>query len=216
MSIDVGIVDYGIGNLFSVRRAFEHVGATVEVSANPGVLLAAPRLVLPGVGSFADGMQGLNASGLARVVNAFAGSGKPLMGICLGMQMLVDASEEFGEHAGLGLIPGRVLPVSPTGADLRPHKIPHVGWARLEYPEHGRSWQGTMLADTAQGESVYLVHSFAVVLENRAHCLAECSYDGRRLTAAVQRDNICGVQFHPEKSGPVGLGILQCFLRQLA
>jgi len=214
MSIDVAVVDYGIGNLFSVRRALEHAGATVAVSSDPAVLSAAPRLVLPGVGSFADGMDGLRSRGLDTVVRQFAETGRPLLGICLGMQMLADGSDEFGDHDGLGLIPGRVRPVPAVDIDGRAHKIPHVGWARLINPPDGHGWQATMLADVPEGESVYLVHSFAMQVAHRAHCLAECSYNGQTIVAAIQRANVSGTQFHPEKSGTVGLGIVAGFLRQ--
>lgn len=211
MTIDVAVADFGIGNLFSVRRALEHCGAEVVVSDDPRVLLEAQRLVLPGVGAFANGMQGLVDRGLDVVVREFAGSGKPLLGICLGMQMLASFSEEFGRHDGLDIIRGRVVAI-PASAKVR--KIPHIGWVELlAPPARNDDWQGTILADTRPKDAVYLVHSYMVEPEDEAHRLADCDYEGQRICAAVQRNNVYGVQFHPEKSGPVGLRILAQFLR---
>lgn len=212
MNIDVAIVDYGIGNLFSVYRAFEHCGARILVSDDLQVLLSAPRLVLPGVGAFADGIRRLIDRGLDKVVHEFADSGKPLLGICLGMQMLASVSEEFGEHKGLGIIPGRVMAIPNTGVDGRPHKIPHIGWARLEQPEKAMDWSDSILTGLRSGDSVYLVHSFAVQPDDDAHRLADCNYNGRVISAAVRKGNVYGTQFHPEKSGLVGLSIIRNFL----
>jgi len=213
MSADVAIVDYGIGNLFSVRRAFERCGASVVVSDDPQVLLAAPRLVLPGVGAFADGMRGLIERGLDKVVPEFTDSGKPFLGICLGMQMLASVSEEFGEHKGFGIIPGRVVPIPKTTIAGKRHKIPHIGWARLERPKCLAGWEGSILEGLSHDDAVYLVHSFAVQPDNGAHRLADCTYNGRVISAAIRKGNVYGTQFHPEKSGDVGLGILGNFLR---
>lgn len=210
--MDVAIIDYGIGNLFSVRRALEHCGANVVVSRDPQTLLSAPRIVLPGVGAFADGMQGLVERGLDQVVLEFAGAGKPLLGICLGMQMLASVSEEFGEHQGLGIIPGKVLPIPGTTIDGKPHKIPHIGWAELVLPEGRPGWEGSIMEGVKPGDAVYLVHSFSVHPDDRSHCLADCVYNGRVISAAVQKGKVYGTQFHPEKSGPVGLRIIQNFL----
>lgn len=208
--MDVAVVDYGIGNLFSVRRAFEHCGANVAVTNDPKVMLEAPRLILPGVGAFADGMNGLKQRGLDQTVLEFARSGRPLMGICLGMQMLATLSEEFGEHAGLNLIPGRVACIPRADASGNPYKVPHVGWDDLQ---PSGSWTGTILEDVSPGEAVYLVHSFAHHPENPAHRLAFCRYNGAEVSAAIRKDNVFGAQFHPEKSGPVGMKIISAFLR---
>jgi imidazole glycerol-phosphate synthase subunit HisH len=207
----VTVIDYGIGNLYSVSRALERCGAEVLVSSGPAAIEAAPRLVLPGVGAFADGMQGLRDRQLVEPIARYAASGRPLMGICLGMQMLATVSEEFGEHAGLGLIPGRVRPVPAADLDGRRHKIPHIGWSALQ-PPPGKDWRDSILEDTTVGSAVYLVHSFAVGPDNPAHCLAECHYGGHAIAAAIQRGAITGCQFHPEKSGEVGLQILRRFL----
>lgn len=211
MSNRVTVVDYGIGNLFSVGRALEHCGAEIEFSSAPEAIAGAARLVLPGVGAFADGMQGLRDRGLVEPLRAYAASGRPLLGICLGMQMLASVSEEFGEHEGLGLIPGRVQAVPATDTQGRPHKIPHIGWSALRLPP-GARWAGSPLCDTPPGSAVYLVHSFAVVPDDPIDRLADCDYGGHAIAAAIRRDNVVGCQFHPEKSGTVGLNILARFL----
>ena len=211
MSADVVVIDYGIVNLFSVRRAFERCGATVSVSSDPDVLLAAPRLVLPGVGAFADGMRGLAERGLDEVVVDYADAGRPLMGICLGMQMLASFSEEFGEHAGLGIIPGRVASLPRFDPQGVPYKVPHVGWADLQSDNHPAAWQGSILEGLAPGDAVYLTHSFAVRSDDPAHRLAHCLYNGTEVTTAIRKGNVYGVQFHPEKSGKVGLTIISNF-----
>ena len=159
-SPDIAVIDYGVGNLLSVRRGFEHCGATVSVTSDPDVLRAAPRVVLPGVGAFAKAMEELQKRDLVSVVSAVAASGRPLMGICLGMQMLFDASEEFGNTAGLGLIAGQVVPVPGVTVSGTPQKIPHIGWNALVLPEGHPDWSGTVLQDHRPGEAVYFVHSF--------------------------------------------------------
>lgn len=212
-AMDVVVVDYGLGNLLSVRRGFESSGATVTVTSDPAVILAAPRLVLPGVGAFARGMEELCANGLDDVVREVARKGTPVLGICLGMQMLFETSEEFGRSAGLGLLPGRVIPVPATAADGAALKIPHIGWSGL-IPSAGRvSWVGTVLEDVEQGAACYFVHSFMGDPADPSDRVADCRYGDQLISAAVQRDNVQGCQFHPEKSGPVGLTILERFLR---
>lgn len=211
MNALVTIVDYGSGNLLSVSRALQHCGATVLISRNPADIESASRLVLPGVGAFADGMEGLRRFDLADPIRSFVASGRPLLGICLGMQMLASASEEFGEHEGLGLIPGRVVSIPDTSSDSIRLKRPHIGWSELQR-HRGVSWHETILADTPEGTAVYSVHSFHFVPEDPAACLAQCSYGTHRLTAAVKSANVMGCQFHPEKSGPAGLRIIGRFL----
>lgn len=208
----VTIIDYGIGNLFSVRQALEHCGAQVEVSSDPAVIANAERLILPGVGAFADGMGGLTASGLAQIVIDYAATGRPLLGICLGMQLLASKSEEFGEYPGLGIIPGKVVPIPATGSDGQRHKIPHIGWSSLALPEGLSNWDGTLLQGLQPGDAVYLVHSYQLEVADVSHRLADCYYNGRRITAAVRKGNVYGCQFHPEKSGAIGLSILQQFV----
>lgn len=212
MSCDVAIIDYGVGNLFSVQRAFEHCGARVLVSNEPEQLMSAPRLVLPGVGAFADGMRSLSSSGLDKVVNEFAMTGKPLLGICLGMQMLASVSEEFGFYNGLDIIPGRVSKIPDTTIDNEPHKIPHIGWEGLFKPESIDTWDKTLLHGLSEGDAIYLVHSYFMRLDDDAYRLADCKYNGRLISAVIQKENVYGTQFHPEKSGEVGLKIIRNFL----
>ncbi|MFH1304181.1 MAG: imidazole glycerol phosphate synthase subunit HisH [Planctomycetota bacterium] len=211
MTEKVVIIDYGAGNLLNVVRAFEHCDAEVSIAESANAILGAERLVLPGVGAFSDSMRELKNREMIEPILAYAASGKPLLGICLGMQLLLDSSEEFGNWDGLGLIPGNVVGIPETGIDGAPHKIPHIGWNELTSGKC-ESWGKTVLDSIPEGSTVYFVHSFMAVPTNDQHRLADCDYDGRQVCAAVQRENIIGCQFHPEKSGPVGLQIIQNFL----
>jgi len=213
MSNPVTIIDYGIGNMLSVVRAFEYCGAYVTVSESLDSVNEVERLVLPGVGAFANGMAELSARNLVEPIQAFAATGKPFLGICLGMQMMLDTSEEFGQSTGLGLIPGQVVAIPSYGIDGIPHKIPHIGWNELLRPVHPGDWKGSILTQLSYGTPVYFVHSFMAVPENGDHRLADCHYDGQAICAAIRRDNIYGCQFHPEKSGEAGLAIVREFLR---
>ncbi len=210
MSRKVVVVDYGIGNLLSVTRALARVGADAALSNSPNEVGAADRVILPGVGAFGDGMAGLAAAGLTDTVKRYADRGRPFLGICLGMQMMLDTSMEFGSHAGLGLIAGTVVPVPTTTSDNKPHKIPHIGWNRLT--PAGDSWNSTILEGLSDDRDTYFVHSFMADPTDPAHRLADCDYNGRRVSAVIRRDHLYGCQFHPEKSGPVGLRILQSFV----
>ena len=198
----IAIVDYGVGNLFSLESSFAAIGAEVTVTADPAVLKNADKLLLPGVGAFEDAAKKLRQSGLDRVVKAQADLGKPLLGICLGMQLLFDKSYEYGEHEGLGLIPGAVKPI----ADVIPKdlKIPHIGWNALHFYK-----ENPIFKDITEGDCVYFVHSFYAA-DCEEFTVATAEY-GAMLTAAVAKDNIYGCQFHPEKSGTVGLKILKAF-----
>lgn len=210
----VAIVDYGIGNLMSVSRAVEAVGAEARMVSDADGIAAAERLILPGVGAFGDCMAALAARGLVAAVLAHAAAEKPLLGICVGMQMLFDVGEEFGETPGLGLIPGRVAAIPTTAPDGTPVKTPHIGWSPL-LPPQGRAgaWTSTPLAAVPPGTAAYFLHSFAAVPVDPDHVLAECVFGGRRVTAAAGRGTLLGCQFHPEKSGPAGLRILAGFAR---
>ena len=196
----VVIIDYGVGNLFSLQSSFRAIGEEAFVSGDMAELAKADRLLLPGVGAFEDAAKKLRASGLDGFVRQQAASGKPLLGICLGMQMLFEKSFEYGEHEGLGLLKGRV--VSMAGKLPAELKIPHMGWNALEVR------QGRLLADV-NGEHVYFVHSFYA--EGCEDSLAAVTEYGISITAAVEKGNIFGCQFHPEKSGNVGLSILRKF-----
>ncbi|MBS0366247.1 MAG: imidazole glycerol phosphate synthase subunit HisH [Proteobacteria bacterium] len=207
----VAVVDYGIGNVFSVCRALERCGAKVILTGDVSQIEAASRLVLPGVGAFADGMLGLRERGLVEPIRRFARSGRPLLGICLGMQMLATVSEEFGRHEGLNLIPGRVVAVPDRALEGHLQKIPHVGWSAL-VAAPGAIWSESLLRDTPEGTAVYLVHSFSVVPDDHRHGLADCLYGGHRIAAAMRSGRIVGCQFHPEKSGEAGLRMLAQFL----
>lgn len=210
--ISVAVIDYGVGNLLSVSRALAHCGARVFVTSDPTEIQAADRVVLPGVGSFAAGMAALKAHDLDIVVKKVATSGTPLLGICLGMQMLFDESEEFGITTGLGLIPGRVVTMPIMTKEGEPRKIPHIGWNELVLPAQKKNWQGTLFADVLPGDAVYFVHSYMAVPATLTHRLADCNYGGMSISAGVSRDNVVGCQFHPEKSGEVGLAVLRRFV----
>lgn len=214
MSGKVTVIDYGIGNLFSVRRAFEICGAEVQLTSDPAEIDAAERLVLPGVGAFADGMAGLRSRALVEPIRRYAATGRPLLGICLGMQLLATSSEEFGHCDGLDLIPGQVRSLPVVSVDGHRQKIPSIGWAEL-HPPAGQSWAGSVLQDLVVDQSsVYLVHSFEVIPDHREHRLAEYDYGGRSVCAAIASGQVVGCQFHPEKSGPIGLKIISAFARK--
>ena len=198
----IAIVDYGVGNLFSLRCSLESLGLKAEVSSVPDVIRNADRVILPGVGAFGDAADKLRETGLDRVVIEQAEAGKPLLGICLGMQLLFDKSYEFGEHAGLGLLHGQVIPMQGTiPAGL---KIPQMGWnALLVKRSH------PLLKNVREGDCVYFVHSY-YASDCEDSLVATAEY-GIELTAVAANRNVMGCQFHPEKSGKVGLGILSAF-----
>jgi glutamine amidotransferase len=210
---NVTIVDYGMCNLLNVARAFEHCGANVTVTENPSAVGAAERLVVPGVGAFRDSMKEVTARGFGDALRDFAQNGRPMFGICVGMQILFEASEEFGEHVGLGILPGRVRAIPALRQDGQPQRVPHIGWNHLVEPESGRNWRDTLLDPVAGANpAVYFVHSFAATPAESSDRLADCIYGGHRLCAAVQRGNLMASQFHPERSGEVGLSITRRFL----
>jgi glutamine amidotransferase len=209
---DVAVVDYGVGNLLSVQRAFEHCGANVAVTGDAQAILGARHVVLPGVGAFPVAIGQLRASGLDTIVRQAATAGIPVLGICLGMQMLLDESVEFTPTAGLGLIPGRVVPVPAVSASGEPQKIPHIGWSPLRPAAGVATWQNTLLAATSEGDAVYFVHSFMAPPRDAADWLAVTSYGDQPIPAVIARGNVLGCQFHPEKSGEAGLTVLRSFL----
>lgn len=203
------VVDYGLGNLYGLSRALQHVGApSVDVTSDPARVRAAERLIIPGVGAFGDGMAGLRERGLLEPVKEAAASGRPVLGICLGMQLLMQEGNEFGAHEGLGVVPGRTVSFKRgPGSRL---KVPHVGWNALRPGPGG--WDGSIFAGLPDGAQVYFVHSYVAELADPALTLAAAEYGGQAFCAALRKDRVFGCQFHPEKSGPVGLKILANFL----
>ena len=200
----IAIIDYGVGNLFSLCSSLKSIGAEAVVTPDPAVIRAADRIILPGVGAFADAAEKLRATGLDQVLLEEAARGKKIMGICLGMQMLFEESHEYGIHKGLGLIPGRVVPMAgyiPEGL-----KIPHIGWNPLILKGESKH---PLLKYVEEGDCVYFVHSYFAT-DCTESVIATAEY-GKELTAAVAKDNVMGCQFHPEKSGKVGLNILKAF-----
>ena len=211
MSNSVTILDYGIGNILSVSRGFEAIGAKVILASNIEGIYDAERLILPGVGAFAKGIEQLKKNNFDEAIIDVANHGKPLLGICLGMQFLMDSSEEFGNTNGLGLIPGKVIPIPPQDIAGESLIVPHIGWNALE-TSFNKSWDNTLLANTPLKSNVYFVHSFFSKPNDDNHLLAHCIYGGNDLSAVISKDNVMGCQFHPEKSGEIGLNILKTFL----
>ncbi|MBE5785325.1 MAG: imidazole glycerol phosphate synthase subunit HisH [Clostridiales bacterium] len=201
----LAIVDYGVGNLFSLKSSLKRLGIDALVTGDEKELRRAERIILPGVGAFEDAAKKLRQSGLDVLLKEEAAAGKPLMGICLGMQLLFEKSYEYGEHPGLGLLPGTVKPIAPMiGEGL---KVPHIGWNGLIFPEGKK--KSPLFRELDEGECVYFVHSYAAVDCEEA-VTAKAEY-GALLTAAAGKGNVMGTQFHPEKSGDTGLRILKAF-----
>lgn len=198
----IRIIDYGVGNLFSLRSSLRAIGIDADYTGDPAEIRKADKLILPGVGAFRDAREALRSTGLDRVVQEEAGKGKPLMGICLGMQMLFDRSYEYGEYEGLGLIPGEIVPME--GRIPKELPIPHIGWNELALKQ-----PSPLMKNTANGDYVYFVHSYYA--ETPAEYVIATTEYGVEMTAAVQKDNVYGCQFHPEKSSDVGLSILKAF-----
>lgn len=215
----VTIVDYGMGNIFSVSRAFEHCGAHVDVTSNPAEIFAAEKLVLPGVGAFGHGMVELSERGLIQPIRDYVLRDKgPFLGICLGMQMLFDSSEESEGTTGLGLLKGQVKRIPNVGPKGEKIRVPHIGWSRL-------NWRGGTagsdlsdignLSESAAPEA-YFVHSYMVTPEDKDLISASVNYHGVEIAAVVGHGSIVGMQFHPEKSGPYGLAMIRKFLNEMA
>ena len=199
----IAILDYGVGNLFSLCSSFRAIGMEAVVTANSAVIRSAERLILPGVGAFEDAARKLRESGLDLILKEEVAKGKPLLGICLGMQLLFEKSYEYGEHEGLGLIKGSVVPMKGSiPIDL---KIPHIGWNALHFVGE----KDDLFRYVDEGDFVYFVHSYYGVNDDGA-IVATTAY-GKELCAAVRQGNVMGCQFHPEKSGKVGLAILKAF-----
>jgi len=216
MRVKVTVVDYGVGNLLSVCRAVEHCGADVALAESAAQILAAERLILPGVGAFADAMKALDQRDMVGAIQSYAQTGRLFLGICLGMQMMLSESDEFGKYAGLNLIPGKVVRISSTDVNGHQHKVPHIGWNQLVYPakKDGTHWLGSILDGLSAGASAYFVHSFTALPDNPEARLADAVYGGSLLSAVIRMNNLYGCQFHPEKSGPIGLKIIENFIHR--
>jgi imidazole glycerol-phosphate synthase subunit HisH len=207
----VSVIDYGIGNLYSVQRAFEKAGAQVTLISNPSEIKNAPRLVLPGVGAFSDCMTTLKRREFVQPILDYVRQDRPFLGLCVGMQMLLDESEEFGTTKGLGIIAGKVQKIpseSPAGEFC---KVPHIGWNAI-FPPEKESWNDSILGKIPSGSFVYFVHSFAPRPTDSKNLMATCTYAGNTVGAAVRKGKVFGTQFHPEKSSAVGIKILQNFI----
>ena len=201
----IAIIDYGVGNLFSLSSSFKSIGADIVVTSDPEIIRSAEKLIRPGVGAFRDAAEKLRATGLDKVVIEETGKGKPLLGICLGMQMLFEKSFEYGEYEGLGLIPGSVVSMKPVvPAD---YKVPHIGWNGLIFPENKP--KSKIFKYLNEGDHMYFVHSYYAT-DCEDYVSSQTEY-GALLTASAENGNVYGVQFHPEKSGEKGLSILKAF-----
>ena len=209
----VSILDYGMCNLLNVARAFNYCSSQIEIIDNPKSVSSSERLVVPGVGSFSHSMQEIRRLGFDDAILSYASTGRPLLGICVGMQILFDASEEFGNHSGLGLLNGRVQAIPSVDQNGHPQRVPHIGWNNLVQPLESRHWDETLLQPLVNtNTAVYFVHSFAAHPQHSSDRLADCIYGGKRICASVQNKNIMATQFHPERSGKTGLSILTRFL----
>lgn len=209
---EVILIDYGVGNLLSVRRALESCGASVIVTSDPAVVVQAKRIVLPGVGAFCNAMKSLRSLGLVDAIHELERKNIPLLGICLGMQLLLDESEEFGVNKGLGLISGSVIPIPNKTIYGQSLKLPNIGWRPLEYACSENQWQNSVLEDNRAGEYTYFVHSYMAITKDSEATIANCNYGGNIIAAVIKKKQIFGCQFHPEKSGKVGLKILKKFI----
>ena len=218
MKKEVTIIDYGMGNLFNVIRAFERLGCTPNLTNDYNRIIKSDRILLPGVGAFEDGIRDLKDNGLYNAIKEFVQTGRPLFGICLGMQLLMTYSEENGIHDGLDLIKGKVVRFSDTNTDSNKYKIPQIGWNALQPPkkiENGSGkifWKNSILNNLEETPYMYFVHSYFVVPEDNKICLAETSYGKDLFCSVFQRDQIIGCQFHPERSGEEGLNIIRNFI----
>jgi imidazole glycerol-phosphate synthase subunit HisH len=229
--VRVAIVDYGMGNLFSVRRACEAVDLPATVTDDAAEVLSADGVILPGVGAFGEAMATLGRRGLDDALREVASSGRPLLGICLGMQLFADRSEEFGNHEGLGIVPGSVRRLPRTGPGVHRAKLPHIGWSAItprwggaataagDDPAHvpggGAAWSGTLLDGLQPGVAMYFVHSYALHPDDTRAWRAGAAYGDVEFCAALETGHVSGCQFHPERSGQDGIGIYRSFARRV-
>lgn len=212
MAQKIGIIDYGLSNLLSIYRAMQHVGAKTTVVSDPSEIANLDKVVLPGVGAFPDGMKLLKQRGMIEPLRRHAAQGKPFLGICLGMQMLLGTGFEMEETQGLNLIPGKVIPLPVIDSSGVASRIPHVGWEFIREPRTG-VWCNTPLAGNADHQPYYFVHSYFAMPDNPDHAWAEADFGSLSFAAAVRNGVIFGTQFHPEKSGEQGLELLRQFVQ---
>ncbi len=210
----VVIVDYGMGNLFSVKSAVEACGFSVKFSSKSDEILSASHVILPGVGAFGDGIKALRERGIDETLQSYVKRGKPLLGICLGMQLLLTESQEFGSHMGLDIIKGIVEEIPKFDVQGRKLSVPHVGWSPVAYPDSKSGSQKNIFKNIETNNFYYFLHSFYCKTADSKNIAALTGYGGHYITAAIQQGNVMGTQFHPERSGPIGLKLLQNFLNE--
>lgn len=207
----ITIIDYGHGNLKSVFRALENIGQKSNISSDPSEIVKSDKLILPGVGAFESGIKSLEKMCLLDPILDFLKKGNPLLGICLGMQLLFTKGKEHGNNNGINIIPGTVDLISNKKKNGEIRKVPHVGWGNLKKMDNSIEWKNTCLENIKENDFVYFTHSYAPNVENNKYILALTDYDECLIPAAVKKDNVTGLQFHPEKSGKTGLKILEDF-----
>ena len=208
--LNISIIDYQLSNLFSVQHACEFAGLNAEITSDPKDLYKSHAIILPGVGAFGDAMKNLQNLGLISPILEHINSKKPFMGICLGLQLLFDSSEEFGNHKGLGVIKGKVIKFPNKNLQKKPLKVPQIGWNKIFIQK-----DASYLKNIKDGEFMYFVHSFFVIPDEKKVILTKTVYEGMEYTSAISQNNVFAVQFHPEKSGPQGLKIYENFAKIL-
>ncbi|MCT4556791.1 MAG: imidazole glycerol phosphate synthase subunit HisH [Pelagimonas sp.] len=206
------VIDYGIGNVFSVLHALERIDCPATLTADRAAIMAADRVILPGVGAFGRAAEKLASLGLDEVLHDYIATGKPLMGICVGMQLLLETGEEFGSHQGLGVIPGKVSKIAAQMEDGSAARVPFIGWANVTPPRDDTHWDGTPFESTRAANTFYFVHSYHAQLTNPEHVLGTHTLGNAQLTSAIRKDNVMGVQFHPERSAWTGQRFLKGFM----
>ena len=212
--MSVVVIDLGIGNLMSIIRGLEYCGAKVIVTSNPKIILNSSHVVLPGDGAFKFAMEQVKKRNLLKTLKSFDKSNSNFLGICIGMQMLFDESSEFGSSEGLGLISGKVVAIPNKSMNGKKLTLPHIGWNNLQKSDHLRNWNETLLENNKVKDEMYFIHSYMAVPTNSSCKVAECIYGGHKITAVVMKNKITGCQFHPEKSGKLGLKILKKFIEK--
>ena len=212
--MNVVVIDLGIGNLMSIIRGLEYCGAKVIVTSNPEIILNSSHVVLPGDGAFKFAMEQVKKRNLLNTLRNFNKSNSNLLGICIGMQMLFDESSEFESSEGLGLISGKVVAIPNKSMNGKKLTLPHIGWNNLQKSDHLKNWNETLLENNKVKDEMYFIHSYMAIPTNSSCKVAECIYGGHKITAVVMKNKITGCQFHPEKSGNLGLKILKKFIEK--